>query len=235
MQRLDPGQVVLEQRGQRGRKGGEPVLVALARTDGQLLHLKIDVLDPEPDGFHDTQAAPVEQCGHQLGGPVHERDDGGDFFAGHDHGDVDLLVGAHSIDTVLQSMVEDALVEEHQGIHGLVLGGGRDLAMHRQVRQERFDLGFGGEEVLTRPHAVEPDEPDDPCHIGSLGMNGVVVPTEHLSHVIEEFGLLTSRRGRHRIPPRWCPESADNRHRAKLPENRPNIALSGQNGKIING
>jgi hypothetical protein len=37
MQRLDPGQVVLEQRGERGGKGGEPVFVALARTDGQLL------------------------------------------------------------------------------------------------------------------------------------------------------------------------------------------------------
>ncbi len=49
MQRLDPGQVVLEQRRQGGGKGGEPVFVALARTDGQLLHLIVDVLDPEPD------------------------------------------------------------------------------------------------------------------------------------------------------------------------------------------
>jgi hypothetical protein len=54
MQRLDPGQVVLEQRSERGGKGGEPVLVALARPDGQLLHLNIDVLDPEPDRFHDA-------------------------------------------------------------------------------------------------------------------------------------------------------------------------------------
>ena len=58
MQRLDPGQVVLEQRGERGGKGGEPVLVAFARTDGQLLHLNIDVLDPEPDRFHDAQPLP---------------------------------------------------------------------------------------------------------------------------------------------------------------------------------
>jgi len=64
---LDPGQVVLEHRGERGRNGGEPVLVALARTDGQWLDLNIDVLDPGPDGFHDAQAAPVEQFGHQLG------------------------------------------------------------------------------------------------------------------------------------------------------------------------
>ena len=56
------------------------------------------------------------------------------------------------------------------------------------------DLGFGGEEVLARPHAVETDESYDPLHIGSLGVNGVVVQTEHLSHFIEEFGLLISRR-----------------------------------------
>ena len=78
MQRLDPDQVVLEQRGECGGKGGEPVPVALARADGQLLHLKIDVLDPDPDGFHDAQAAPIEQFGNQLGGAVQQRDDRGD-------------------------------------------------------------------------------------------------------------------------------------------------------------
>jgi hypothetical protein len=46
MQRLDPGQMILEQRGEHGGKSGEPVLVALAQTDGQWLHLNIHVLDP---------------------------------------------------------------------------------------------------------------------------------------------------------------------------------------------
>ena len=124
---------------------------------------------------------------------------GGDFFACHDHGDVDLLVGAHGIDAARQSMVEDALVEAHQGMHGLVLGGGSDVSMHRQVSQERLDLGFGGEEVFARPHAVETDESYDPLHRGSLSVNGVVVQTEHLSHFIEEFGWWISRRGRHII------------------------------------
>jgi hypothetical protein len=54
MQRLDAGQVVLEQRGQSSRKGGKPVFAALAGADSQLLHLNIDVLDPEPHGFHDA-------------------------------------------------------------------------------------------------------------------------------------------------------------------------------------
>lgn len=189
MQRLDPGQVVLEQRGQGGGKGGEPVFVALAGTDGELLHLKIDVLDPEPDRFHDAQPAAVEELGDHLGGSVHERDNGGDFFACHDNGDVDLLVGANGIDAVLPRMVEDALVKEDQGIHRLVLGGGSDVCVYGEVGQERFDLGFGGEEVLTGPHAVETNKPHDPVHVGSLGVNGVVVQTEYLSDLIER-GVL---------------------------------------------
>ena len=64
--------------------------------------------------------------------------------------------------------------------------------MHSEVRQERFDLRFGGEEVCARPHTVEADEPDDPVHIGALGMNRVVMETKHFTDFIEEFWLLTS-------------------------------------------
>jgi hypothetical protein len=77
---------------------------------------------------------------------------------------------------------------------------------------------------------VETDESYEPLHRGALGVHGVVVQTEHLVHVIEEFGLLISRRGRHIIPPWWWLEIGDNRHRATLPEHQSNIALSRQNG-----
>jgi hypothetical protein len=160
---------------------------------------------------------------------------GGDFFAGRDNGDVELLVGANGIDTARQRMVENALVEEHQGIRRLVLGCGRDVSVHGQVGQERFDLWFGGEEHCARAHAVKTDEPCDPIYIGSLGVNGVVVETEHRSDIIGEFGLWISCRNRPIIPQWWCPEMVDSRHRAKLPENPANIALSGQNGKLISG
>ena len=86
--------------------------------------------------------------------PSRDRPNGGDFFACHDNGDVDLPVGANGIDALLQRMVEDALVKEDQGIHRLVLGGGSDVCVYGKVGQERFDLGFGGEEVLTGPHAM---------------------------------------------------------------------------------
>ena len=108
-------------------------------------------------------------------------------------------------------------------------------SMHRQVGQECLDLRFGGEEIFARPHAVETDESDDPLHIGALGVNGVVVETEHLAHFIKEFRWLTSCCVRHTSVPSWRPGIVDNRYRAKLPENPSNITLSGQNDKLING
>jgi hypothetical protein len=69
--------------------------------------------------------------------------------------------------------------------------------MYGKVREERFDLRFGREEVVARPHAVETDKANDPLHIGALGVNGVVVETKHPSDFVEEFGWLTSCCVRH--------------------------------------
>jgi len=38
---------------------------------------------------------------------------------------------------------------------------------------------------------METNEPHDPIHVGSLGVNGVVMQTEYLSDLLEEFWLLT--------------------------------------------
>ena len=97
-------------------------LSPLPETDGQLLHLMLDVLDPKPDGLHHAEPSAVEELGNHLGCSTHARDHRGDCFACHDHRDVDLLVVAHGLEPALQSTVEGALVEEHQGIYGLVSG-----------------------------------------------------------------------------------------------------------------
>lgn len=171
MQRSDPGEVVLEQRRQSGGKGCEPILVALARTDGELLHLEIDVFDPEPDAFHDAQAAAVKKLGDQLGGSVQQGNDTGDFFACHDHGDIDLFWGTNGIDSALHGLVEDSLVKEHQGIHRLAPGGRGDICVYGQVGEERLDFGLRREEVVAGPHLVEADVANHPIHIGSFGVN----------------------------------------------------------------
>jgi hypothetical protein len=56
------------------------------------------------------------------------------------------------------------------------------------------------------------------------------------SDFITGLGWLTAARIRHiRFALSWRPASADNRYWAKMPENPANIALSGQNGLLING
>jgi hypothetical protein len=83
-------------------------------------------------------------------------------------------------------MVEDAFVEKHQGIHGLVLGRGGDLALHGEVSEECLNLGFGGQEVGAGLHPVEADESSDPLHIGALGMDGVMMETEDPPDILDQ-------------------------------------------------
>ena len=54
VQRFDPGEVILEERNERGGKGREAILIAFPRPDGQLLHREVEVLDAELDGFHNA-------------------------------------------------------------------------------------------------------------------------------------------------------------------------------------
>jgi hypothetical protein len=35
---------------------------------------------------------------------------------------------------------------------------------------------------------VEPDKPHNPIHIGTFGVNGVVVKAEHIPYFVEELG-----------------------------------------------
>jgi len=46
------------------------------------------------------------------------------------------------MNAAVQGMVEDAAGEDHQGMHGLVPGGGRDGSIPPQVGQERRERGF---------------------------------------------------------------------------------------------
>jgi len=104
-----------------------------------------------------------------------------------------------------------------------------------QISEACLDLGFGGEEADAGPHAVEAGESSDPLHIGALGMDGVVMETEHPADVTEQFWKLTWCCVRHIRSPSRHFAIADNRYGAKLPENLAVITLSGQNGKLING
>ncbi|RMH34742.1 MAG: hypothetical protein D6690_10090 [Nitrospirae bacterium] len=51
--------------------------------------------------------------------------------------------------------------------------------------------------------------------IGALGVARVVA--KEVAHVVEEFEGVNAWRGRHTIPPWWCPEMTENKHRENGP------------------
>ena len=70
----------------------------------------------------------------------------------------------------------------------MIPGGWRNVPPHGQMSQEDFDLGFSRKEIIARTHAVEADKTH--VHIGTLGVNRVVMGAQILADLIEEFRLL---------------------------------------------
>jgi hypothetical protein len=197
-----PTQMVLEERRQADRKGGEPILIALSRPDGYLLHIEINVLYPESNRFHDPQSASAKKLGDELWGPLHERKQGAHLFPGHDHGHASFFLCTDCVNHTIQEVPKYAFVKKNQGVHALVLGRRGDIPAHGQIRQECLYFGFCGEKRVTRAHAMETNETDNPFNIGPLRVDGVMVKTEDPSDFVKDPRLLVFLWARHRDPPR---------------------------------
>jgi hypothetical protein len=57
-----------------------PILVALTSPDYYLVAGKVNVLDPEPQTFHQSQARSIEQHGHEPLSAIEDAEDRPDFL-----------------------------------------------------------------------------------------------------------------------------------------------------------
>ena len=123
---------------------------------------------------------------HRLfGHAFHDRDNPGDLLARQHHRHIDLPLGPHGINHLIQRLVQHFTVKEYQRIHGLVLGRGCDLPPHGQVGEEGIDLPFPVRQVLLAAHARKTDVALNPIEIRPLGVDRVVVEPQDLAHLIE--------------------------------------------------
>jgi hypothetical protein len=76
-------------------------------------------------------------------------------------------LGANDVVEPRKLDAEHLAVEKQQGAQGLVLGGGRDLVVNGERRQERGDLG--GAQLGGVALAVEEDVALDPVDVRLLG------------------------------------------------------------------
>lgn len=87
-----------------------------------------------------------------------------------------------------QLAFEHVAVQEEDRALDKVLRGGRDVALDRQVGQERFDVRRP--KRLGLALAVKEDGASNPIHMGLLGPDAVVSEPNLVADAIEELGRL---------------------------------------------
>jgi hypothetical protein len=171
----------------RGWQHGQPILVPLAVADGDLVHREVDVLHAQTTAFQQAQPGAVEQNRHEPRHAVEPLEDGADLVARQHDGQ---MLGPLGPDDVVEPREVDAehlAIQKEQGAQGLVLGGGGDLALHGEGRQERGD--FGGAHLGRVALAVEEDVALDPVDVRLLGAAAVVADADGLAHAVEKSWL----------------------------------------------
>jgi hypothetical protein len=157
----------------------------------------------------------------------------------------------------LAALLQDVGVDHGRGqivVPEQLLNGADVGAALEQVRGEGMAKGVGADglrQAGTSDGPLDGFVDDAGVHVMATGdtrtrVYGDVPSREDILPALFFGGVrrLSSHRGvlvvdflsrRHRRFAPWRPEIADNRHRAKLPENRSNITLSRQIVKLING
>ena len=85
-----------------------------------------------------------------------------------------------------QVYIEHLLLKEKQRRLGLILRGGRHLALHRQIAEECLNLC--GPHLFGMPLAVEENEAPRPVRIGLFGADAVVQRPDPDTHLVQEPG-----------------------------------------------
>ena len=193
-------------------------------------HLQVHVLDPEAEALRDAQARAVQKLDDELMHSGHQCDHASRLLAGQDDGYPGLPACAVRVDFAAQWLVEHVLVEEDEGIHGLVPGGGGHLAISGQVREECLDLLFAVPKVVPGLHVVETDIASDPIPAGAFGMDRIMASSHQIAHFVKQSGRHANPRG---LGHAWSLVGRGVKrlwtmilHMADLPETGPNIILS---------
>ena len=175
--------------GERGAKGvgkeGTAVPFSLRVTDDDLVESEIDVLDPELERLEEAQAGAIEKGRDEERGAVELLEEAKDLVAGEDDREAPGAAGAGNLSEVPERLPEHVLVEEEKGRQGLVLGGGGDVFLDGQGREEGGDLG--GSEVAGVTAAMDPEVTADPVEVGLLGPPAVVAGANFVANPIEQL------------------------------------------------
>lgn len=117
--------------------------------------------------------------------------DGEGFGFGDDCGETVRLFGAKYVGGKFDLFEQDVAVEEEDGAEGLILGGCGDVPLGGEVCDEGLnfrDSHFGGMALIMME-----DVALAPIEVGLFGTVGVVLGTDGVAKLVEEFFPLQGR------------------------------------------
>ena len=163
-------------------KKGETVFMAFAIPDEDLRMPKINIFDPQAEAFGDTQAATVNDFGHQLFEAFEEGEKFVDFLLSEDGGERFSSFGADGVDFA-QVDVKDFLVEVDESAEGLILGRGGHIFLDGQMSQIVFNLFFT--HVAGMHLVVKEDVALDPVQVSFLCTVSIIALAERVFDTIQ--------------------------------------------------
>src|SRR3990172_13015508 len=160
------------------------VLVSLAGPDYDLVSGEINILDPQPQAFHQSKACSIKQHGHEPIGPVKEAKNSPDLLpCQHDRQPVRPFRPDNAIH-VTNVLLQNLTVEKQKGIEGLILGRGADVGIGRQTGKEPANLSFAHIRRVTL--VMKENEPFGPMDIGFLCPIAVVARADCLANLVKQ-------------------------------------------------
>lgn len=154
----------------RWQEGGA-IVGALSPADEDLPALEVDLLEPDGEAFEEAEAAAIEDLADPSEGQLQRFEQRDHVPPGEDGREVRWAPCRLEALQRWEVEIEDAPGQGDERTEGLVLGGGRDAALDREVVEEGRRLG--GTEGPRVEAAVDVDElahPVEGCFLGAEGV-----------------------------------------------------------------
>ena len=119
----ETGQMLREPLFQGDWQSDYAVSAALAIMDGDGALAKIEILDAQAHGFHETEAAAIHDLSDQFPRIFQTGENRADFLAGHDDRRAALTTGGSDVGEGEFPNAEDVFQEKSHGVERLLLGG----------------------------------------------------------------------------------------------------------------
>ena len=117
------------------------------------------------------------------------------FRHSQDHGQTSRSFGAGDVLQPTEVLLQHVAVKKQDGVHCLILGGGRHVFLDGQVSQKGLDFSFA--HLLGMTLVMEQDEALDPAQISLFCADTVVLEADQIPYLVQQFRLLSRGRRLH--------------------------------------